>query len=291
LKGRHKLSLKKEEIVMDGKSIRMSRLFNEETGKSVIIPIDHGAVLGNIAGLTDPVGVLKELIKLKIDATLINPGIAKITETLFASRSAPARILTADIPLFSCIPGKQEGVLQNDLLCSVEDAVRGAFDAMKVLLVYGTDKDVLIKNIKFVGNLANECDKWGMPLMVEPVLWGDRIPDDKKKDITLVENAARIALEIGADILKMPYTGDKETFSDLVKKFKVPIVILGGPKMKSTKDILEVAYDSTQAGAKGIVFGRNVWQYSDMPSLVKALQDIVHKGSRVDEVVKKYNIT
>lgn len=275
---------------MNGKNIRISRLFNPETGNSVIIPIDHGAVLGNIAGLTDPVGTLKELIDLRIDATLINPGIAKIAEGFFVSRLAPARILTADIPLFSCTPGGQEGVIQHDLLCSVEDAVRGNFDAMKVLLVYGTDKEILIKNIKAVGTLANECDKWGMPLMVEPVLWGNGIPDDRKKDVTLIENAARIALEIGADILKMPYTGNREEFADLVKRFSVPVVILGGPKMKSTRDILDVAYDSTWAGSKGIVFGRNVWQYPDMKALVKALQDIVHKGSTVDEVMKRYNI-
>ncbi len=275
---------------MNVKEFRISKLLNPESGKSVIIPIDHGLVMGNVKGLSDPIGTLKSLIDLKIDGTLISPGIAKITLDLFASRDAPARILTADLPLLSNIPGKTANVIGHEKVSTVEFAIKYGFDVVKVLLPWGESESVQMESVKTVVQLSNECDRWDMPLMVEPVLWGKDIPTEKKNDPELIEHGARMALEIGADILKIPYTGDQKGFEDLLKRLKVPVFVLGGPKMESVKDILKVAEESTHAGAKGIVFGRNVWQNPKMSNVIKALQDIVHKNMTVDEVMKKYTL-
>ena len=99
---------------MNAKEFRISKLLNQKSGKSVIIPIDHGLVMGNVRGLFDPVKTLKELIDLKIDGTLVSPGIAKITLDLFTSRNAPARILTADLPLLSNVPGETREVFVHE---------------------------------------------------------------------------------------------------------------------------------------------------------------------------------
>ncbi len=275
---------------MSGKQIRLSRLFNPETGKAVIIPIDHGLVMGGIKGLSDPVGVLEKLIELGIDATLMSPGLAKVTAELFKSRNAPARILTADSPLISSVPGNFDGVLAHKPVATVEYALRWGFDVVKVLFPWGSDKEVQSATIELAANFANECDRWGMPLMVEPVLWGSAIPKEQQNDPKLIENAARIALEVGADIIKMPYTGDKPGFSELVKDLRVPIVVLGGPKMEKTSDILRVAKESVEAGAKGIVFGRNVWQYPAMGDLLAALKDVVHENAAIDTVMSQYRL-
>jgi len=126
--------------------------------------------------------------------------------------------------------------------------------------------------------------------MVEPVLWGNNIPKEKKNDPELIEHASRMALEFGADILKIPYTGDETEFKELVNNLKVPIFVLGGPKMNNIEGVLKVAKESIEAGAKGIVFGRNVWQNPKMESLILGLKEIVHKNSDVEEVIKKYNL-
>ena len=275
---------------MNGKRIRLSRLFNPKTGKTVIIPIDHGLIMGNIEGLSDPVRVLKDLIELEIDATLMSPGLGKISSDLFLGKNTPARILTVDFPLPSTTPGNFEDIISHEPAATVEFALRWGFDAVKILFPWCTDKEVLAKTIKLVSEFSEKCDVWGMPLMLEPVLWGISIPEEKAKDPALLENAARMAMEIGADIVKMPYTGDVSRFSEFVSSIHVPVVVLGGPRMKSVRDVLKVAEESIKAGAKGIVFGRNVWQNPSMKDLVKALEDIVHRGSTAEEVIEKYHL-
>jgi len=275
---------------MGAKQIRIARLFNAQTGRAVNIPVDHGSVLGNVMGLTDPVAVLKQLIDLGIDSTLMNKGLAKITENLFESKTAPGRVLTADMTMMGSVPGTAGCMTDHEPVVTVEEAVRGNFDCMKVLLVWGIDQPIMMKSLKFIATLAGECDKWNMPLMVEPVFWGEAIPPEKRGDPELLEHGTRIALEIGADVLKLPYSGDKKGFADLVRRMHVPVVILGGPKMNDLRAVLQVARDSTDAGSRGVVFGRNVWQHPQMPDVVRALQDIVHKGADVDKAMAAHGL-
>lgn len=273
---------------MNVKELRMSRVLNSKSGKSVIIPVDHGIVMGNVEGLENPTEVLKGLIDLGIDGTLISPGIAKITLDLFSSKDAPGRILTADIPLLSTVPGGSGEVVGHEIIADVEFALRYNFDIIKVLFPWGEREHVQMESIKVVEKMANDCDKWNIPLMVEPVLWGEAIPKDKRNDPKLIEHASRMALELGADILKIPYTGDKSEFKDLVNDLKVPVFILGGPKMDSIEGVLKVAKESVEAGAKGIVFGRNVWQNSKMKALVNALKAIVHDNAKISDAINKF---
>lgn len=272
---------------MGAKQIRIARLLNPKTGKAVNIPVDHGSVMGCAPGLADPVAVLEKLIELGIDSTLINPGFAKITEHLFENKMAPGRVLTSDLPLMSTIPGQAEGIMGQEQVVSVEAAVRGGFDCMKVLLIWGIDPALQMHSLKFIAQMAEECDKWQMPLMVEPVFWGPNIPKERQNDPELIEHGARIALEIGADILKMNYTGDQESFKELIRRVKVPVMVLGGPKTESLRDVFVVAKESIDAGAKAIVFGRNVWQHPKMENVVQTLQDIVHEGMDVDAAMDK----
>ncbi|RAO98642.1 fructose-bisphosphate aldolase [Petrotoga sp. 9PW.55.5.1] len=272
------------------KDLRISHILNSKSGKSVIIPIDHGLVMGNIEGLQDPIDILEKLIKLGIDGTLMSPGITKITNEYFCSKDAPGRILTIDLPLSSTIPGESGRIIGHEVISDIEFAIRNALDLVKVLLPWGEKENVQMESIKVVSKVATECDKWNIPLMVEPVFWGSHTSKDKKNDPKLIEHAARMALELGADILKIPYTGNVSEFKQLIKHLKVPVFVLGGPKMDNIKDILNAAKESIEAGAKGIVFGRNVWQNPKMESLIKGLKEIVHENASVDEAIKKYDL-
>jgi len=274
---------------MSGKSIRLSKLFNEKSGNSIIVPFDHGGTHGAIKGLENPYKVVKESIDLGVEGILMHNGLAKATQDMFEGRNAPARILTIDYILRTCIPGRPSGVYGHGLLRSEQpalDALINSVEALKVLLIWGLDKETQLNNIKIVANIADKCDRWQVPLMVEPVLWGDGIPPEDKNNPELIENAARISFELGADILKIPYTGDKVTFTQIVERLKIPILILGGPKMKSIRDAFQVAADSIEAGARGVVFGRNVWQHPEMDKVVQILQDIIHQRLSVDESIK-----
>lgn len=272
------------------KQEKMRGLFHPETGKTVIIPVDHGLCMGVVEGLEDPKAVVKKLMDDGVDATLMSFGVGKITAELFTLKKSMGRIITADYILMSQVPGVLEGVFGNCRYSTVEQAVKWGFDAVKVMLVWGTRPETQLEAIKYTGHLAAQCDKWGMPLMVEPVLLGEGIPGDKKNDPEVIQSACRIAVELGADILKAPYTGDKQSFGQIVQNSHLPVVVLGGPKMKNIKDVLQTAKDSVDAGGKGIVFGRNVWQHPHMDKVIEALKDIVHQESSVDEVLGRYGL-
>jgi len=275
---------------MNGKNLRISRIFDPVSGRAVIVPVDHGLMMGSVEGLSDPIDVLKKLLKCGVDATLMGPGVGKLTLDLFEGKDKPARILTVDFPMVSTIPGEYEGVLSHEPVATVEYALRWGFDMIKVLLPWGSDRDVLSKTIKLISEFVDACDRWNMPLMIEPVLWGGKILSEKMNDPKMVENSARIAVELGADVIKLQYTGNKEQFSEIVKRLHVPILILGGPKMESVRDILNIAKEAISAGARGVVFGRNVWQNPNMLNFLKALKEVVHESAKVDDVLKRYNL-
>lgn len=278
---------------MSGKSIRLSKLFNAKSGNSIIIPFDHGGTHGAIKGLEDPYKIVKKSIDLGIEGILMHNGLAKATQDMFEDRNAPARILTIDYVLRTCIPGRPSGIYGHGLLRSEQpalDALLNSVEAVKVLLIWGLDKNTQMSNIKIVANIADQCDRWQIPFMVEPVLWGDGISSEDKNNPDLIENAARISFELGADILKIPYTGDKNNFAQIVDRLKIPVLVLGGPKMKNIRDAFQVAADAIEAGAKGVVFGRNVWQNPEMDKVVQVLQEIVHNKVDVDEAMKISNL-
>jgi class I fructose-bisphosphate aldolase len=270
---------------------RVNRLFNCSNGRAIVIPIDHGFYRGNVKGLEDPYQLMESLIQEGVDATLMSFGMGKMTNNLFAAKNAPARILTIDYPLFSNIPGESQGVLDYSMCSTVEQALKWGFDCVKVLLVWGLKPDLQMKEIKCISSLVAECDQADMPVMMEPVFHGEYIPAEKKSDPKLIAHAARLALELGADVLKMPYTGDVNSFQTITNALHVPIVILGGPKMNSIADVFRVARESVEAGGRGVVFGRNVWgDQSIMVKMVRGLKDAVYNLDDPQTIVAKYGL-
>ncbi|MBN2395618.1 MAG: fructose-bisphosphate aldolase [Candidatus Atribacteria bacterium] len=273
------------------KEKRLNNLFNPKSGNTLITPIDHGFYMGAVKGLEDPVGMIEKLIKYKVDGTLMSFGLNKIASQYFGTQDYLPKIMTADYVIFGDIPGEpNKGVLANSYYSSVELAAKYNFDAVKVLFSWGTSVEQQMDVVKYIGALVDECESYEMPLMIEPVQMGLNAPKEKGKDPKVIVDACRIALELGADILKAPYTGDKESFSQITKYSHVPVIILGGPKVDSIKGVLQMAKDSLEAGGKGTCFGRNVWGDPNMENIIAALRDITHKNAEVDAVCKKYNI-
>ncbi len=268
-----------------GFDIRLGRIFDPRSGRTVVIPIDHGIALGATAGLENARAVLSRLIAAGIDGTLLNPGMARQTADLFAARGAPARVLTADLPLHSNVPGEVETIRAYDLIADVDDALRLGVDAVKTMIVWGLEHDLQMKIIARIGELRRACNQWEMPLMIEPVLWGPAIAEERKNDPALIAHACRICVELGADILKAPYVADQGALRDLVAQTPVPVVILGGKKVERVADVLEMAEGAVRAGVRGVVFGRNVWQHDDPSAIVAALRRVVHENVPADEAL------
>jgi class I fructose-bisphosphate aldolase len=267
---------------MGGKAIRLGRLYDPESGRSLVLPVDHGLNLGAVSGLEDPRRLLERLEGLGVDATLISPGMARAHADLFTRRTAPARVLTIDLPLLSNVPGAMSEVRAYSLIASVQDALRMGVECVKVLLVWGIEPSVQMANLHAVAQLARECEVSEMPLMVEPVLWGESIAEEQRADPALVANAVRIAVELGADVIKGPYVADTEALATIVRRTPVPIMLLGGPRLDDARAVLQIAANAMAAGVRGIVFGRNVFQRPDAEAMIRALRGIVHEHVSVD---------
>jgi fructose-bisphosphate aldolase/2-amino-3,7-dideoxy-D-threo-hept-6-ulosonate synthase len=101
--------------------------------------------------------------------------------------------------------------------------------------------------------------------------------------VEYVKLAARVGSELGADIVKTNYTGSPETFKEVVRGCNVPVVIAGGPKMNTEKELLEMVYDAIQVGGAGVAIGRNIFQARNPTLLIRKLCSIVHQGYTVEE--------
>jgi len=286
---------------MKDKVQRIGKMFNSKTKKSVMIPMDHG-ILGIPPGLEDPVKSFKGFVELGADAILLNIGILKLVrEYLNSLKKVPGIILAIDYnlrwPKWK-IPIETDCIIAHCIKHDIELALKYGADAIKIYFALGLEPRLQFNYIKNICKIVNECDKYNMPVMIEPVTEEKYISQNKKGDPEIIADGCRIALELGADILKVPFPSinnpkANESFKMIFLNSHVPVIVLGGPKKaKSLLGIMNTAREAIDAGASGTIFGRNVWQRpkSEMERAVKALKDIVHKGDNPINVMSKYNL-
>jgi fructose-bisphosphate aldolase/2-amino-3,7-dideoxy-D-threo-hept-6-ulosonate synthase len=135
-----------------------------------------------------------------------------------------------------------------------------------------------------LGRVADECDIYGVPLLAMVYPRGPKISNEH--DAVAVAHAARLGAELGADIIKTNYTGNIDTFKQVIESCPVPVIIAGGPKIETTQQILQMVSDSMKAGAAGISIGRNVFQHDDQTLIVRSLIALVHEDATVEKAVK-----
>ncbi len=256
-----------------GKQFRLGRLFAAD-GRAVILPVDHGTMLGRVAGLEDPVGLVARFLPLACDGFLLGPRVAERTSALFARRAAPARLLTID-SYWRGAPATR-----HVLITSVARAAALGVDGVKVLMPWDTPAEERAVCAELVAAVIGEAEPFGLPVMVEPICLAAPRPADA---VAIEGDGARMAAELGADILKVVYPGDPELLSAWCAEFGVPLVILGGPAGGETEELYRLVADAMAAGARGITIGRRVWQrpVEEAAEVLGRLASIVHPGTVV----------
>jgi len=254
-----------------GKKRRLKRIFRDD-GRTVIVPMDHGVTLGPVTGLVRMQEIIDQLLKGEVDAVVLHRGVAKTVDV----GKAGLIVHLSGITKLGPDPDNKVQV------CSVEEALRIGADAVSVHINVGAQQEdkMLVK----LGKIADDCDKHGMPLLAMMYPRGPKIQNEHAVDV--VAHAARLGAELGADIVKTNYTGDIETFKEVVRGCPVPVIIAGGPKGETVRDVLQMVYDSIKAGGYGLSIGRNVFQHKNPTLMVKALSTIVHRDASVDEALK-----
>ncbi len=254
-----------------GKSRRLKRIF-ENDGRTFIVPMDHGVTTGPIQGLKNMQSIIDKLSEGGADVIIVHKGIAKNVDISNLG-------LIVHLSGSTKLSQKTNWKVQ---VCSVEEAIRLGADAVSIHVNVGSlEENEMLRDM---GMIIDECDKYGLPLLAMMYPRGPNIKNEH--DPELVNHAARLGAEIGADIIKTNYTGSVSSFKEVTSSCPVPTVIAGGPKAKTNKEVLQMVYDSLEAGGAGLSVGRNVFQHKNPTLMAKALSSIVHKNSTVDEAMK-----
>lgn len=259
-----------------GKKIRIERITNRQTKRTVIVPMDHGLSMGPIPGLEDMATMVNKIADGGANAVILHKGIVR----------AGHRGYGRDIGLILHLSGSTSlGPDPNSkvLVATVEEAISLGADAVSIHINIGAPNES--EQLFALGSVAEICAKWGMPLLAMMYPRGPKVKNEH--DPEMVAHAARVGAELGADIVKTNYTGDVDSFKKIIKGCPVPVIIAGGPKMSTTEDVLSMAAEAMEAGAAGVSIGRNVFQHSNPTAMVRALARIVHDGFSVEEAIKE----
>jgi predicted phospho-2-dehydro-3-deoxyheptonate aldolase len=260
---------------MIGKEIRLERIIDRNSRRTVIIPMDHGVTVGPIEGLADMRTTISKVVAGGANAILMHKGMVRAGHRGTGKDVGLIIHLSAGTSI-SPDPNAKE------LVCTVEEAIKLGADAVSVHINLGaeTDSDML----RQLGRVSDQCREWQMPLVAMMYTRGPRI--ENEFDVKYVKHAARVGAELGADIVKVPYTGSVESFAEVVQGCPVMVVIAGGPKMDSDEDIFKMAEGALAAGAAGLSIGRNAFQHENPTKIISALSKMVHDGATVDEAIQ-----
>jgi len=256
-----------------GKQIRMNSLFNKETGNSVCIAIDHGGIAGPMQGINNPAELVRQCVAGGADCILTTRGFARAAADGWDRQTSLLLRLTGG---FTVLGGKFEEEMISTPQAAIEYGAAGAAITVK----FGHEREgEFTRNASLA---ADECARLGLPLMIEAMAKGKDLKSTDPKGVKL---AARASMEIGADLVKTYYTGDPDSFREVVEGCPVPILILGGEKTDNDEDVISSVYYAMQAGARGIAMGRNIWGRENVQAMIEAMAGLVHRKWSIEQAM------
>jgi len=263
---------------MLGKRIRIERIVNRKTGRCVIVPMDHGVSIGPVPGITDMAAAIDEVANGGANAVIEHKGMVGKGHRGYGNDIGLIVHLSASTSL-----GPDPN--QKMIVTSVEKALQMGADAVSIHVNVGSKKEP--EMLEQLGTISETCDDWGMPLLAMMYPRGRNIKDEHSAEV--VKLAARTGAELGADIIKTNYTGNPNTFKEVVDGCPVPVIIAGGPKIETDRQLLEMVKNSVDVGGAGVAIGRNIFQAPSPRKTTMAISEIVHNNMEVDEALKIIN--
>ena len=235
----------------------MGHIFRDD-GRTLIVAMDHSLGMGPVPGLEDAGQVLKKVIAGGADAVLVSHGIIKQYTKVLAGKIGVIWTIMGSDPKY------------------IKQAAQLGVDAVKMTFFVKDIGFETFQQIMVIEPMAVACEQWGIPLLVELV------PEANER----VKVAARVSAELGGDFVKTRYPGSVDMFKEVVQTCPAPVVVLGGEKMDTDKDVLQMVKDAITAGGAGIAFGRNVWTHKNPTGITKALSKIIHDEASVEDALK-----
>ncbi len=260
---------------MNGKVIRMERIINRDTMRTVIVPMDHGVTVGPIPGIEDMRDMVNAVAEGGANAVLGHLGLPLHGHRRHGKDVGLVLHLSGST-LWS--PDPNAKVLVN----SVENAVRFGADAVSVHINIGAENEA--EMLSDLGAVSVKCIDWGMPLLAMMYTRGRKFKSET--DPEGIKHAARIAAELGADIVKVMYTGSAASFKKVVAGCPIPVVIAGGEKVKDEAAIFKMIREALDVGASGVAVGRNAFGHKHPARMVRAISALVHENATVKTALR-----
>lgn len=257
---------------MIGKKIRLERIIDRNTRRTVIVPLDHGMTVGPIPGLVQIPPTANLIADGGANAAVVHRGAAMFGHRGYGKDLGLILHLSASTALS---PDANRKVL----VATVEDALQMGADAVSIHVNLGAEDEA--RMLRDFGKVSTDCQRWGMPLLAMIYTRGPKIRNEF--DVRYVRHAARVGAEMGADLVKVPYTGSPETFREVVEGCGSLVVIAGGEKAGSDEDVFRMVKGAMEAGGVGASIGRNVFQHRFPAAMVRAIAAIVHEGATTKE--------
>ncbi|HWT73253.1 MAG TPA: 2-amino-3,7-dideoxy-D-threo-hept-6-ulosonate synthase [Mobilitalea sp.] len=261
---------------MIGKRIRLSKIINPISNRTCIVPMDHGITMGPIKGLTDTVDTLASIVKGGVDAVIVHKGL------FMQLIDYPELMRECNFIMHLSASTSMSGNSNHKrLISSVERAIKMGAIGVSIHINLGCEDEGQM--IYDMGIISDACLEWGMPLLAMMYVRGDKLDPLNVKNIA---HAAKIAEELGADIVKVDCPICPFDMKQIVEAVKIPVIIAGGVKMTMEALIVRVG-DALEAGAGGVSIGRNIFQENDPGAAVDIINNIVHGNLSSKEALAK----
>ena len=252
-----------------GMKNRLSRIFNPDTGRTVMLAIDHGYFQGPTTGL--------ERIDLKIVPLMYDADAIMLTRGILRT-SVPPTLTKPIVMRCSGGPSILKELSNEELAVDIEDAIRMNVAAITLQVFIGGEFET--RSVHNMTRLVDMGLRYGIPTMAVTAVGKDMV-----RDARYFRLACRICAELGAQIIKTYYVPDG--FQTITASCPVPIVMAGGKKIP-VPDALTMAYNAVQEGASGVDMGRNIFQSDAPKAMMQAVRKVVHENMKPAEAVDLY---
>jgi DhnA family fructose-bisphosphate aldolase class Ia len=268
-----------------GIELRLAQLFKGKKNL-VISAVDHVVEYGDQLGLEKVETAIQNC--RMTDALLLPRFMLERNWTHFATAPAPVPVVRINWSASFYYPLEyREGF--TTIATTVEEAVRAGAGAVicSLFLEEKDDRARETRNVEIFAEVVRQKERLGIPLIGECY-----VVENKEKTPAevhaKVKRISRIMAEMGADLIKTFYTGPK--FSEVIENTPVPVFTIGADKLHTDLEVLKKAADSVNAGARGIIFGRNIFMAKDPARLIEALNAVINSGVKPEAALKQFGL-